>query len=55
MNSVKMVLCLVWKINSSIIHTYNRKINILAIGEGPEDGLDDTSITENTKYSANIN
>lgn len=55
MNSVKMVLCLVWKINSSIFHTYNRKINILAIGKGPKDGLDDTSITANAKYSANIN
>ena len=39
--------------HNSLVHTENRKKYILAIGEGPTDGLDDTIATTGAKYSAN--
>ena len=39
--------------NSSPRHT-NRKNDILVLGEGPKDGLNDTAITVEAKYSGNI-
>ena len=39
--------------HNSLVHTENRKKYILAIGEGPSDGLDDTIATTGAKYSAN--
>ena len=40
--------------NSSLAHTDNRKKDILVLGERPTDGLDDTTIAANAKYSFNI-
>ena len=38
----------------SLTHTDNRKKNILVLSESLTDGLDDTTTTAETKYSANI-
>ena len=40
--------------NSSSRHTDNRKKDILILGEEKTDGLDDTTITIEAKYSINI-
>ena len=40
--------------NSSSKHTGNRKKDIQVLGEEPTDGLDDTTITEEAKYSVTI-
>ena len=40
--------------NSSLAHTDDRKKDILVLGERPADGLDDTTIAANAKYSFNI-
>lgn len=37
--------------NSSSIYVDNRKNNIKVLGERPTDGLDDTTITTEDKYS----
>ena len=37
--------------NSSSIYADNRKNNIKVLGERPTDGLDDTTITTEDKYS----
>ena len=36
------------------MHADNRKKDILVLCEGPTDGLDDTSVTAEAKYSVNI-
>ena len=36
------------------MHFDNRKKDILVLGEGPKDTLDDTIITVEAKYSVNI-
>ena len=36
------------------MHTDNTKNDILFLGEGPTDELDDTTIIEEAKYSVNI-
>ena len=38
--------------NSSSVHANNRK-NILVLGNGPTNGLEDTAITAEIKYSIN--
>ena len=40
--------------NSSSVHTDNSKKNILIIGKGPTDGLDDTAITAEVDYFINF-
>ena len=40
--------------NSLSVHTDNKKIYILVLGEGSTDGLDDTTITVEPKYSVSI-
>ena len=37
--------------NSSLAHNDNKKKDILVLGEGPTQGLDDTTITTETEYS----
>ena len=39
---------------SSSVHTDNKKEDILIIGEGATQGLDDTTITTENKYSINF-
>ena len=53
MNWVNM-LFLVWAIYNSSRHTDNTKKDILNLGEGLTDGLDDTIIMKEAKHSANI-
>ena len=40
--------------NSSSVHIDNKKKDILVLGKGPTQGLDDTKITPEAKYSINI-
>ena len=40
--------------NSSSVYTDNKKKNILALSEGPTQGLDDTSIKAEAKYFINF-
>ena len=40
--------------NSSSVHVDNSKKEILDLGEGPTNGLDDTTIMTDAKYSVNI-
>ena len=40
--------------NSLSVHTDNRKKDILVLGKRPTDGLDDTRVTAEVKYSVNI-
>ena len=40
--------------NGSSAHTANRKKDILVFGEGPTQGLDDTTITTEAKHSINF-
>ena len=35
---------------SSSVHIYNKNKDILILGEGPTQGLDDTAITAEAKY-----
>ena len=46
--------CLSLHYNSSPVHTDNKKKDILVLGERPTQGLDDTMITTETKYSINF-
>ena len=39
---------------SSSIHTHNKKKDILILGEGPTQGLDNTTLTLEEKYSINF-
>ena len=38
---------------SSYVHICNKNKDILFLGEGPTQGLDDTTLTAKTKYSIN--
>ena len=40
--------------NSSSVHFNNKKKDILVLGEGRTQGLDDTTITAEAKYSVNF-
>ena len=40
--------------NSSFAHAYGREKDILVFDDGRSDGLDDTTITADVKYSINI-
>ena len=40
--------------NSLSAHTNNRKKDIVVLGKRPTDGLDDTRVTAEVKYSVNI-
>ena len=40
--------------NGLSVNADNWKKDILVLGEGPTDGLDDTTITTEAKYSINI-
>ena len=46
--------CLSLHYNSSPVHTDNKKKDILVLGERPTQGLDDTMITTEAKYSINF-
>ena len=39
---------------SSSVHVDNKKKNILILGEGPAQGLDDTTLTAEAKYPINF-
>ena len=39
---------------SSSVHIDNKKKDILILGEGPTQGLDDTTLTAEKKYSINF-
>ena len=39
---------------SSLVHNDNRKKDILILGKGRADGLDDTTLTAEKKYSINF-
>ena len=39
---------------SSSVHVNNKKKDILILGEGPTQGLDDTTLTAEKKYSINF-
>ena len=52
-NGVQMLLYLVWKIVHQDIPVTEKK-DILVLGEGPIDGLDDITITIEAKYSVLI-
>ena len=39
---------------SSSVHVENKKKDILILGEGPAQGLDDTTLTAEKKYSINV-
>ena len=39
---------------SSSVHVDNKKKDILILGEGPTQGLDDTTLTAEKKYSINV-
>ena len=39
---------------SSSLHTDNKKKDILIVGMGPKQGLDDTKLTAETKYLINF-
>ena len=39
---------------SSSVHTDNKTKNILILGEGPIQGLEDTTLTAETKYPINF-
>ena len=39
---------------SSSVHVDNKKKDILILGEGPTQGLDDTKLTAEKKYSINF-
>ena len=41
-------------LNSSSVHIDNSKNDILVLGEGPTQGLDDTTITTETEHSINF-
>ena len=43
-----------WVDNSSEVNIDNKKNNILVSGEGPTQGLDDTTITAEAEYSINF-
>ena len=38
---------------SSFVHVDNKKKDILVLGEGPTQGLDDTTLTAEAKYCIN--
>ena len=40
--------------NSSSVHIANKKIDIVVIGRGPTQGLDDTTIKSEAKYFINF-
>ena len=40
--------------NSLSVHTDNRKKDVLVLVEGPANGLDNTPVTAESKYSVNI-
>ena len=40
--------------SSSSVHLDNSKNDILVLGEGPTQGLDDTTITTEAEYSINV-
>ena len=39
---------------SSFVHVDNKKKDILVLGEGPTQGLDDTTLTAEAKYRINF-
>ena len=39
---------------SSFVHVDNKKKDILVLGEGPTQGLDDTTLTAEAKYCINF-
>ena len=39
---------------SSSVHVYNKNKHILILGEGPTQGLDDTTLTAGAKYPINF-
>ena len=39
---------------SSSVHTNNKNKNILILGKGPTQGIDDTTITAEAEYSINL-
>ena len=39
---------------SSYVHVDNKKKEIIILGEGPTQGLDDTTLTAEKKYSINF-
>ena len=39
---------------SSSVHTDNKNKDILILGKGPTQGLDDTTLTAEAKYSVNF-
>ena len=39
---------------SSFVHVDNKKKDILVLGEGPTQGLDDTTLTTEAKYRINF-
>ena len=51
---VRRVKTFFFLINMLSVHSYNRKKNILILGEEPTDGLDDTTVTAEAKHSVNI-
>ena len=39
---------------SSSVHTNNKNKNILILGKGPTQGIDDTTLTAEAEYSINL-
>ena len=49
-----MILDLSYSDMSYSIHVDNKRMNMLILGEGPTQGLDDTTLTTEKKYSINF-